>query len=310
MKTYRVEEYLSEYVCLDRDDLYKPEILEQFYNTLSLYNSLGDHNIFYEFCTLKNLSKEKLFEILKTNCLKKSNIIDFLVNKILPEAKISLEKFNDEANKHKELFLANDFINKQININNFYQKLEKLNKGIENFEFYIFNLIPKENLIVLSHNDLHMLNMMKKKDNSKIKIFDHEYSCYNFLGFDICNYISETFFCMTHNEFPFYKTYNTNFNDYGDDLHYKVFLDYIDKFYKERRKEYNHLDNFDFLINEKIKTKDYYLRMIGLSAMLWFVFAIFNLNYQTSICKNNTDFFCFAFERISIYEDYIKDNIK
>jgi thiamine kinase-like enzyme len=299
MKTYRVEEYLSDYISLEREDLYKPGILNKFYDALSLYNSLGDHTDFDENLISKNFKKDKIFDLLKSRYCNKSNLVDLILNKMLPEADKSLTIFNEAASEHKEL-LTND--------NEFKQRLDKINNGIKNYEKAVFNLLPEHTLFVLSHNDLHMLNMMKKQDDSKIVIFDHEYSCFNFLGFDICNYICETFFCMTHNEFPFYKTHNSNFREYGDEMHYKVFLDYIDKFFANHSKEYENLENFE-MIKEKIRTKDYYLRMIGMSAMLWFVFAILYLNYETNVCKNNTDFFYFAFERISIYEDFIKDSI-
>lgn len=71
-------------------------------------------------------------------------------------------------------------------------------------------LLPKDKtMIKLCHNDLNNNNILRR--GQKIHLIDYEYSKYNYVAYDLANFLSES--CIDYNkkEFPYFQ-----FLDEGD----------------------------------------------------------------------------------------------
>jgi hypothetical protein len=163
--------------------------------------------------------------------------------------------------------------------------------------------------MVISHNDAHVLNAMTKADYSKVYLFDHEYASYNFLGFDMANYNIESFFILEDQNFPFYKNFITKFEEFGNDIRFDAYIKFIDKFSSEKKHLFEEYTNFDKLIEES-KSKEYYFKMISMSALMWFAFGVIYFDFKSIDTKIGFDYFHFAIDRLSVYSKYLKELLK
>lgn len=85
------------------------------------------------------------------------------------------------------------------NINNWTNSAIKLDPSyneIYDLKDYILNQLNNINTlgIVLCHNDLNKSNILVEKDISTIKLIDFEYCGYNFIEFEIANFLCELLF--------------------------------------------------------------------------------------------------------------------
>ena len=66
------------------------------------------------------------------------------------------------------------------------------------------HLIPRQkDMIRLCHNDLNNLNIMITKDRTYL--IDYEYSKYNFIAYDIANFLSEGSINYTKESYPYFE---------------------------------------------------------------------------------------------------------
>jgi thiamine kinase-like enzyme len=284
-KTYRIEEYIHNLVPLKNEDMYKPEVLDKIINIFTTYNSIGDTNIYAKL--IENNSKEDIYKLLLKD--KTTNFINFS-KKMLPMAQQTLEKF-------KKDFIWDD----PVEIEN----LKEIEYYIKNFNEYFYKTLPERGLMVVSHNDAHVLNAMTRADYSKVYLFDHEYASYNFLGFDVANYNIESFFILENEHFPFYQTFITNFEEFGNDMRYNAYVKFIENFAKNKHlfEAYN---KFDILV-EKAKSKEYYYRMMSMSSLMWFAFGVIYLDFKSIDNKTGFDYFHFCLDRLSVYSKHFKN---
>ncbi len=284
-KTYRIEEYIHNLLPLKNGNMYIDLVLDKIIHIFTVYNSIGDTNVYSKI--MENDSKEEIYKHLIND--KTTNFINFST-KMLPIAKKSLEQFKCEFNWTDIVEVEN---------------LKEIEHYINNFDEYFFKTMPDKGVMVISHNDAHVLNAMTKPDYSKVYLFDHEYASYNFLGFDMANYNIESFFILEDENFPFYKHYITDFYDLGNDVRFNAYVKFIDDFAKAKKHLFENYKNFDSLI-EEARSKDYYYKMMGMSSLMWFAFGVIYFDFKSIDTKTGFDYFHFCLDRLSVYSKHLK----
>jgi len=185
------------------------------------------------------------------------------------------------------------------------EKLYHVNKFMEiksimdNYQTLFLEIFPKSQLMVLNHNDVHRLNIMKGIFCDDIKILDHEYAALNLIGIDIVNFMIESTFDYTLKSYP-----NYTFNQEGIDFthFYNMFLKFIEKF------EESHSDNID-MPNElfqkkmaKIKTYKYFLKLVCVISLFWLLYSVIYLDINKIVAQDSFDSFHHALDRITIFQ--------
>lgn len=282
------------------NEIYFSKMLENF----ATFNTIGD--IDYYSLNVGNKPKSEFFNFL-LNDRENLNFIHFTVTKMKSSSEQPLKEFKEKfAFKEAEL-LASNTLNKDLRerLSDFKTKLEIIEHYVENLEQIFYDCTPEKGIIVLSHNDAHLINIMHTKDNEKVYLFDHEYSCYNFLGFDIANYIIEYFFYLADTKHPYYKYYSEAIIDLPKDMFYNAYLNFFELI---ETKYANHFRNYPdhAKLLEIAKTKEYYLRVMGLSSIMWSVFAVIYLDFDSVWNKTAYDYFNFAFDRLAIYHQLVR----
>jgi thiamine kinase-like enzyme len=292
MDKYRIEEYIDNLVTLKNDDMFKDVIFTQIADIFTTYNSLGEFNHYENIVAGK--SKKHFWDRLLDDS--KTNFLNFTVKKMIPLAQKSLDTFSKIA--RETCSDDGDIMNKLIEVEYYMQNFEKI----------FFDCTPEKCIMVLSHNDAHILNIMHNPDYSKVFVFDHEYASYNFLGFDIANYILESQFILEHTEFPFYQFFVKDYDIYNDERLFNCYLMFFDQFLIKKGYLFKQLPGFEETI-KLCKTKDYYFRMMGLSALMWFVFGVIYLDFESIVNKTSFDYFNYCLDRKSIYSKFVKFQI-
>jgi thiamine kinase-like enzyme len=292
MEKYRIEEYIHDLLTLKNEDMFNDVVFSQVADIFTTYNSLGDFNHYGDIASGK--PKDQFWQGLLEDS--KTNFLNFTVKKMIPLAQKSLDVFSAIA--REKCPDDGDMMN----------KLTEIEYYMQNFEKIFYNCTPEKCQMVLSHNDAHILNIMHKPDFSKIYIFDHEYASYNFLGFDIANYILESQFILEHTEFPFYQFFVKDYDVYNDERLFNCYLNFFDHFINKKGDLFKHLPDFEETI-KACRTKDYYFRMMGLSALMWFVFGVIYLDFDSIVGKTGFDYFNYCLDRKSIYSKFVKFHI-
>jgi hypothetical protein len=295
LKTYRVEEFVENCDVMSREMMLSDLVLPKVTKIFSCINGFGDFHYYFDY--VGDDSKFIFFNKLKQD--EKTNFVNFTVNKMLPLGLESLKKFREKfyQDKERDLVLFDD------------NKFAKMDQILTNFEDYFYDVCPDQGLFVLNHNDAHPLNILKSQTFEQIYLCDFEYSSYNLIGFDIANYIIESFFLLTAENFPFYQTFTQkNFCELAEDKYYNIYLDFFEVFEKEHSSDFRKFNSFSKLL-EKCKTRDYFYRVMGMSSLMWFVFAVIYLDYDSIKSKNAYDYFNFAYDRLDVYNGFVKNNI-
>ena len=126
--------------------------------------------------------------------LHNKTILTNLIKKIkeLHSVKLNLD--------HKPVLIENinNWTNEAIKLDSSYEKIYELKD-------YILNQLNNTNTlgIVLCHNDLNKSNILVEKDISTIKLIDFEYSGYNFIEFEIANFLCELLIDYNEDGFEF-----------------------------------------------------------------------------------------------------------
>jgi thiamine kinase-like enzyme len=295
-KTYRIEEFVDGHNVLHTFDMLKEDVLTKMISIFSTVNSLGDIDYFIK--SVGNTSKNSFFEMLGNDST--TNAINFAVKKMKPLAIKSLNTF-------KEKYFNDD--NKSSLDNNFKSKLEKIDYMVNNFEKLFYDTFPDKTIFVISHNDAHPLNILKSSDSKSVILCDFEYSCYNLLGFDIANYIIESAFYLSADSFPFYQLYMNDFNEFKDEKYYQIYLKFFNIFEEQQKtKLFAELPEFEE-IYQNCKSREYYYRVMGISSLFWFIFAVLYYDYESIKNKAGYDYFNFSIERLDVYDKFVKNEI-
>ena len=163
---------------------------------------------------------------------------------------------------------------------------------------------------MINHNDAHPLNILHTPKYEKIVLCDFEYSSYNLLGFDIANYLNESLFLLQADNFPFYQYITKGKNvEYSEDKYFEVYLSFFENFEKDNLDKFKDFKGFEGIIN-KCKTKDYYYRLIGLSSLFWFIFAIIYFDFDSINTKSGYDYFNFAYDKVNIFDEFVRSQIQ
>lgn len=296
MKTYRIEEYIDNCICLERDTMLDEEVYHKVIKLFCSLTALGDLNFYFDY--IGNSNKSIFYEKLKIDT--KTNFVNFTLNKMKP---LGLKRFLEFKEKY-----YND--EKHLRPSHIEQKnLEKMDWALNNIEKLLYDVCPEKGIIVINHNDAHPLNILRDQ-NRKIFLCDFEYSNYNLLGFDISNYLLESLFLLEADCFPFYHTFSkSNCQELKEEKFYHIYLSFFDTFESQNKLLFSELKEYCSII-EMCRTRDYYYRLIGISALFWFSFATIYLDYDSSKIKDKFDYFNFSVGRLNIYDEFVRKNIE
>jgi thiamine kinase-like enzyme len=298
-QTYRIEEFIKDLIMLSKEKMFIEPLLEKMYKNFAIYTTINkpeyhkNKNIFF-----KELLNHENTNFVNFTCRKMKD----LAYKPLKEFK---QKFEEKIAEISEYNLFDNDLNSAQRIEDFKNKIKILEFYFENLENIFFNCMPDEGFFVLSHNDAHLVNIMYTKNMEKLYLFDHEYSCTNFLGFDMANYILESLFFLAEHEFPYYSYIKTGLKSLINENFleiYKIFFNYFEEInadYFTKNPEHKNFVEF-------AKTKDYYMRVLGLSSIMWAMFAVIYLNFESTWNKTHYDYFNYAIDRLSIYNEFVR----
>lgn len=294
LKTYRIEEFIDGYTPLERELMLKDRILPKMIKIFNILTILGEYE--YYFSYVGNTDKEIFFDKLYND--NKTNFVNFTLKKMIPLAQNSLNKFKEKALNDPEFTFNGD-------------KMEKLNRidyVINNLQKLFYDVCPYKGILTIGHNDAHPLNILHNKENDDVVLCDYEYGSYNFIGFDIANYLIESLFLLEKKEFPFYQVFTEDFTELLSEEYFSIFKEFFNYFKKENSKYFTSLENYEKLI-EYCETRDYYYRVMGLSSLMWFVFAVIYFDYDSIKNKAGYDYFEFSIHRLSVYDKCIRYKI-
>jgi len=168
---------------------------------------------------------------------------------------------------------------------------------MENYKQLFLEVFPKKTLLVLNHNDVHRLNIMKNSENNDLMILDHEYAGLNLIGIDIVNYMIETNFNYTSKKFPFFTfaSEEISFENY-----FEIFQQFLERF------ELSHQENFK---NEefrkqfkKINSYKYFLRLVCVISLFWILWGAIYLDFDKINEMKSFDYLSYAVNRIEIFQ--------
>lgn len=292
---FRAEEFLQNCRNISHSELLEERYLDQIIHTFILINSFGDEKRYYKY--INAFDKQEFYKFLLTD--NTSNIYNF-TKRMRDLAYISLNEFENELSLDKDFWLEPNFntLTDQIkSIRN------KLNSSIET----MINLAPNYPILVLSHNDGHSANILIQ-DDRKLLLIDHEFCSYNYLGFDIANYLFETNF-----KYDFNKNKKEFF---GYEVYFKkeyllVYQTYIKKYFAKNSDKLNCLDpnlSLSFL-EELYLQKSFYFNYLSFISIYWFIFAIAYLKYSKFKLKSEYDYFNYSLLYYSVFEYINKDHL-
>lgn len=242
-----------------------------------------DYNSVYKYLVYDYLIKEK-----------ESNIFNFAI-RLKKMAEISLETFKNNYLKDKNVSNLSEEFTLELDL-----KLKKIDTILAESMEGILDTVPDFPIIVLSHNDIHPGNLIIN-DNNKIFLIDHEYSCYNYLGFDIANFLLESIFTLSWNEFPYYKQFE-NYDILRSNRYYDIYYNFINKYFDA----YSNLLKSNSINIENAK-KEYLNRktlynLIGTCSIYWTLYAIFYIDYNNYKKKSDFDYLNYSILRYYAYE--------
>jgi thiamine kinase-like enzyme len=296
MKAYRIEEYIDNCVCLEREIMLNEQVYPKVINLFCSLSAFGDLGFYLDF--IGESSKQIFFEKLKKDS--KTNFVNFTLNKMRPLGMKSFLQF-------KENF-ALDVENRPTHIDE--DRLNRIEYLLENLEQVFFEVCPENGILVINHNDAHPLNILHDPENKKIVLCDFEYSTYNLLGFDIANYLIESLFLLQNDGFPFYQYFSKSENDeLKQENYFQIYLEFFDQFESKNQKLFENFKGFNNII-QQCRTREYYYRLIGLSSLFWFVFAVIYFDYDSVKNKTGYDYFNYAMDRVNVYDKFVKKNLQ
>ena len=286
-KKYRLDEYLDNTSTLTSEDEFNPKILDQIINIIENYSSISniykyiikDENISFNVIDNKNSKYKEINNNIFTKCM--NNMFKIAEKKV----KIFSEDYKNTYSKEDKI--------------DGYNNLDKFVYYIKNFKKIFLKFFPSEGFFVLSHNDIHKLNILKRKDDNKLFLLDNEYAFFNLPGFDISNYLNESAF-LYDNGYSFAKE-KIDFDKY-----FEIYKIYIKKFIENHKFLNDSKFGKDFL--NLIQTKKYYVQLHQISNLFWLLYCGIYLNFNN--VKNNPNeyyylHFIHRFQYVEIGEKFL-----
>jgi len=213
----------------------------------------------------------------------KKNIYELATKSMFSKAKKNFQKFSA---KFKERF--DKVLNSKI-----FLEYKKIKHYLNNYREIFTNVIPKQGLFVLNHNDVHRLNFLAM-DNDRLMLIDHEYAALNLVGIDIVNYLLETGFDYKKKEYPFFEHKKT----LDFDKMFDMYLNYLNVF----KESYRTREEINEELFNQCQTKKYFFQLICVISLFWFVYSVIYLDWSSFEMKNLFDHFQHALKRLSIFE--------
>lgn len=287
---------------LSREKMLINEVLDKMLENFAIFNIIGDINHFGS--KIGNKQKAEFFPML-LNDSEKLNFITFTVKKMKSSAVKSLAEFKRKFAEKQ----AENIQEEKSRVSEFKKKLEIIEYYVENLEEVFYKCCPNQGIFVLSHNDAHLINIMHTKNIDKVYLFDHEYSCYNFMGFDIANYIIESLFYLADHQHPYYRYNRDELKTLLNDNFFGAYLKFFELIKNKYHNEFKDYPEFEKLL-EAAKTKEYYMQVMSLSSVMWSIFAAIYLDFESVWDKSAYDYFNFAIDRLAIYHEFLKYELK
>jgi thiamine kinase-like enzyme len=287
---------------LSRENMFTNEVLDKMLENFAIFNIIGDIKHFGS--KIGNKQKAEFFPML-LNDSEKLNFITFTVKKMKSSAVKSLAEFKRKFAEKQ----AENILEEKNRISEFKKKLETIEFYVENLEEVFYKCCPNQGIFVLSHNDAHLINIMHTENIDKVYLFDHEYSCYNFMGFDIANYIIESLFYLADQQHPYYRYHREELKTLLNDNFFCAYLKFFELIKNKYYNEFKDYPEFEKLL-ELAKTKEYYMQVMSLSSVMWSIFAVIYLDFESVWDKSAYDYFNFAIDRLAIYHEFLKFELK
>lgn len=259
-KDYCILEFITHSAEISLEERYLPVHLNEIIKISVNYSMITN------ICEFK--IKNKVFKLTKSTDFpgKKTVTYSLLdeVKRMLPNAVKSFDKFKRDCKAH--------YKNESAIPQDLASKIKIFQDTLDNYENLILELFyGNEGFLVLSHNDMHRWNFVKKESTSKIYVIDHEYACMNLIGLDLANYMNE-------NSFYFDEKGDETFKEGEIDVkfYYQIFLQYLEEF----KKNYSDMSpKLEKYLNS-ISNMTYYLNLHRLTNTFWFLFCAINLEFK------------------------------
>lgn len=290
-QSYRIEEFLEGTTNVKSSEILDHDILEQILDVfMKLYTV--DENNFFQSISSRFSNKEDLFNALQFH--HDTNIYSFS-SKLKDMARTSLDKF------------VNDFNDDKINLNS--ELIEEFEANILKLDYIVntgvndlLNLCPDLPIFVLSHNDAHPGNILITKSR-KVYLIDHEYACYNYLGFEIANFILESTFTLDWHEYPYFKQFH-EFDIYLSESYFLIYSNFIDN-YMDSHSPILEKHNINVeQARQHYKNKSTYTNLISAASIYWTLYSIFYIEYNSIKNKSSFDYVKYALTRYSVFEHF------
>lgn len=290
-QTYRIEEFIEGTSSLTHDQVLRSDILSQILNIfMKLYTI--DTNYFFQCISTQYSNKKELYDKLLTHS--DSNVFRFY-NKINSLAQLSLEKFVRDFEEDKEN-LTSDYI--EITRSQILKYEHIVNTSTED----LIALFPDIPILVLSHNDAHPGNLLITNTNT-VYLIDHELAFYNYLGFEITNFILETAFTLDWPEYPFFRKLQ-NFNAFLEESNYLIYANFIEDYFAN----HSHILTKHSINADQAKaiyiSRKTYIDLLGASSVYWTIHSVFYMDYRSHKAKDSFDYLGYGLERYSVFEHF------
>lgn len=198
-------------------------------------------------------------------------------------AKVKFDEFNSKfQNWRKE--------NPKEQISFKEENLSIIEKHLVNFDELLKKLIEnlQTNNFILSHNDIHKDNIVKKRND--LKIFDYEYACFNYIGADIINLFIEGYFDLNINSYPFYKVKGDVSEVLKDDKYFEMYLKYIESLAVKSQGKLK--------LENSLKDKLYFKNVARLMCLFWLNSALLFLDFESNINRTGFNYIDYAVDRL------------
>lgn len=290
-QSYRIEEFIEGTTNVSISEILEPDVLGQILNFFMKLYTIDD-NDYFQCISTKFTCKDDLYNALLTHA--DTNIYSFSY-KLKDMARTSLDKFMKDFNDDKPN------LSKEV-IDEFEMDIIKLDYIVNNGVDELLNLCPELPIFVLSHNDAHPGNLLITQDR-KVYLIDHEYSCYNYLGFEIANFILESTFTLNWPEYPYFKQFK-EFDVFLSESYYLIYSKFIDDYFDA------HAQNLEkqHIIVEQARchynNKKTYVNLISAASIYWTLYSIFYVEYNSIKSKQGFDYVKYALTRYSAFEHF------
>ena len=280
---FTISEFLINTKSLPEEKYFDKNIIEQLLTILNYFTSFS---YIYKYQITDNNIKLKPIKDNSSNDNKISlskNQYEKCVGDIYDKGRDIFKKFSEQfKQKYKKEKSPEEW-----------NDVELIQNYIDNFKNVYNENFPSKGFLVINHNDVFSSNILYREKDEKIFLIDHEYFILSLPGNDIAYYLAETFFNIE----PEYlcKLDRINFDEI-----FEFYKNFIHKFIESNK--FIEKEEFGKEFIEMIKTKEYFLKLMNITNLYIFIWAVGNVDF----CKWEKEgvkefFFAHARDRIKFY---------